>query len=889
MVGRTISHYEILDKLGEGGMGVVYKARDTRLDREIALKFLPADITASKVDKQRFIREAKAAAALNHPNICTIYSVEEYEDSTYAPKSGASVDKQQFIAMEYIDGMTLRQKSPMAIGVSSQRSETGGQKSAIPTIVIDYAIQIAEALKAAHASGIIHRDIKPDNIMVTADDRIKITDFGLAKLKGATQVTKTGKTVGTVLYMSPEQVRGEDIDERSDIWSFGIVLYEMLTGRKPFMDDYEHAVMYSIVNEDPPPVSDTIENIPQELERIVYRCLAKDPSGRYQSVSELVEDLAAVRDELHTEKVVSGGRMAGSTTTGPINKRGLLVAGSLIGIVSILLIIVLVSDRGTIQHWFTGSPAEDEAIRLTVLPFRNIGEDPEREVLSNGLSETITSNLNQIEQFHDEFWVVPAGVVREEYIQSSSEAHAAFGVNYVVTGSLQQIADRLRLTIELVDAERLRQVKTAVIDEDATDILALHDKSVESVLHMLNMEFKPETRGVMKAGHTSVSPAFEQYIQGIGHLQRYERIENIRAAIEAFEQSIELDPQFPLAYAGLGQAYWRKYEYTREPVWLEEATEYAQIAHNLDDALAQVNITLGRINQSMGRYEEAIDYFDRVRAADPTNADAYRGLAGGYESLGDIDEAEATLKRAIRLKPDIWVGYSALGAFYHRQNRYEEAIEQFKKVIELTPDNHRGYSNLGANYFFLGEIDEALSMFEQSLEIEETYRASYNLATLYFSEGRYSEAARMYETALELRDGDYRVWGGLASAYYWTPDEREKAFPAYERAVDLAENQIEVNPNDPNVIIDLAGYRVKLGDEDEARTYIQKALDLAPGNTSVMFKAATAFEQLGEREEALDWIGKAIDNGHSKSEIMGQPDLQDLIDDERFQEFTSES
>ena len=866
MIANTISHYNIVEKLGEGGMGVVYKARDTNLDRDVALKFLPADITSSEVDKQRFTREAKAAAALNHPNICTIYSVEEHEDN-------------QFIAMEYIDGMTLRQRSE----VRSQRSEIGGQRSAIPTTVIDYAIQIAEALKAAHASGIIHRDIKPDNIMVTADDRIKITDFGLAKLKGSTQVTKTGRTVGTVTYMSPEQVRGEEIDERSDIWSFGIVLYEMLTGRNPFIDDYEHAVMYSIVNEDPVPISDISENIPRELEQIVYRCIAKDPSERYQTVSELAEDLVAVRNAVHTEKSVSGNRVAGSKTSGTIYKRRPYVVGSAAAVICILFLVLLLSGWNSVRIWFTGSP-EPQSIRLVVLPFTNIGDDPNRQVFCDGLVETITSSLTQIEREHMDLLVIPAGEVREYDIERASQARDIFGVNYAVTGSLQPIADRMRLTVNLVETNNLRVINSAMIDVDESDVPALHDRSVENVMTMLNLELKPETREIIKAGYSTVPDAFELYVQGIGYLQHYEKLENIDAAIETFKQSVAFDSQFALAYAGLGQAYWRKYDYTRVSEWMEKAIEHAHTAYKLDNELAQVNITLGMINRDTGHYEKAIENFQNVLAVDPTNADAYRELARAYESLGDIDEAEATMKRSIRLKPDYWKGYNSLGAFYRRHNQYENAVEQFETVIDLTPDNYIGYMNLGTAYYSLGYHTDARSMFEQSLEIQETYDASYNLAVIYYSEGRYTEAARQYETALEFHDGNYVLWGALGTAYYWTPDEREKAYPVFERAIELAEEQLEINPDDPYVNIDLAGYRAMIGDENEANAYIQKSLALAPENTWVMFSAGTTFERLDKREEALHWIGKAIEHGHSKSEIMNQPELQDLITDERFQE-----
>lgn len=848
MIDTTVAHYKILEKLGEGGMGVVYKARDTKLDRDVALKFLSAQLIASEKEKQRFGREAKAVAALNHPNICTIHDVDEHNG-------------RQFIVMEYIEGSTLREKM----------KESGLEVQT----VLSYTVQILKALKEAHSKEIIHRDIKCNNIMVTPDDRIKIMDFGLAKLKGSAPVTRTGKTVGTITTMSPEQVRGEEADQRSDIWSFGVVLYEMLTGVSPFKEDYEHAVMYSILNEDPPPVSSVTPSLPRELEEIVSRCIAKAQSERYQNVSDLLGDL---HETGNSEISLGSTRAAGGQINSAVTKRNATLAGALILSLGVLIFAIFAYNGSSEQNVaFEGT--EDGPIRLTVLPIKNIGGDPSRQIFCDGLSETITSNLTN----HEDLWVVPAVDVRNLGVTSPGEVHKTLGVDYAVTGSLQPIGDQLRLTINLVDVKNPRQVGSRVIDEDASNIPALHERSVENVLSMFNVEFPPDTRQVIKAGQSAVSPAFEKYLEGIGHLQRYDRIENINDAIDSFKQSIELDPEFALAHAGLGQAYWRKYDYTQETNWLELADEKARTALEINSDLTQVNITMGVINAAFGRYEEAVENFNDVLASDPTNADAYRHLAEAYESLGEIEKAESTLKRSIQLKPDYWAGHNLLGAIYLDNNQFEHAIDKFKKVIELTPDNYTGYMNLGIAYYYLGRWDEARSILEKSLDLEKTYDASSNLAMLNFMEGRYEDAARMFETALELGDSNYLLWGNLGSAYYWAPGEREKAEEAFERAIELAKEQKEINPNDPLVSIDLAGYQAKIGDEEKARDNIETALELAPDNTLVMFIAGTAYEQMGNREKALHWIEKAIENGHSKSEIMNQPDLQGLISDERFQ------
>ena len=856
MLGQTVSHYKILEKLGKGGMGIVYKARDTKLERNVALKFLPPHLIASKKERERLIREAKAVAALNHPNICTIHDVDEHNG-------------RQYIVMEYIEGKTLQQK------MKDQRLEADS--------VIAYSVQIVKALEEAHSKGIIHRDIKPGNIMVMPDDRIKIMDFGLAKLKGTARETTTGKTAGTISYMSPEQVRGEDVDRRSDIWAFGIVLYEILTGIVPFKEDYEHAAMYSILNEDPHPLDDTMYSAPPELEKIVLQCIAKNPSERYQNTADLLEELAVLE-----ESVKSGltDRIEGRSKNKRETKKRAAINGAVIVSIGVFIIALFAYNNSIQNSVFEGINVG--SVKLAVLPLKNIGDDPSRQIFCDGLSETITSSLTHIEQYNEDLWVTPASEVRQHGITSPSEAHRVLGVNYVVTGSLQPMGDQLRLIITLVDvrdARNSRQRSSSQIDENASNIPALHERSVEDVLSMLNVEFRSESRDVMKASQTANSPAFEEYLNGIGYLRRFDKTENIELAIHSFKKSIELDPEYALAHAGLGRANWRKYDYTRDTKWLERANEEARAAIDINSELAQVNITMGMINAEFGRYEESIENFNNVLAADPTNADAYRELSLAYESQGNFDQAVSTIKRSIQLKPDYWSGHNRLGAIYLETNRYQDAIGKFEKVIELTPDNYIGYMNLGTAYFYLNRLDDAQEMYEKSLELEETFDASNNLATLYYINGRYKDAARMFETSLEISDGDYRLWGGLGIAYYWAEGEREKARAVFDRAIELAEKQKEINPNDHYTLADLAGYLAKTEDEERARNNLQKALELAPENTWVMFSAGTTYEQLGNREEALYWIKKAIEHGHSKSEIMSQPDLQDLISDERFQDF----
>jgi serine/threonine protein kinase/tetratricopeptide (TPR) repeat protein len=856
MIGKKILHYEIIKELGRGGMGVVYLAEDTKLDRLVAIKFLPAAVARKSKDRIRFVREAKAAASLNHPHIATIHAIEESDD-------------EMFIVMEYIEGKELKDVI---------KSEIPDLKSAI-----QYAIQIAEGLQAAHAKGIVHRDIKSSNIMITTEGQVKIMDFGLAKVGAGTQLTKEYTTIGTAGYMSPEQVKGEKVDQRSDIWAFGVLLYELLTGRLPFSGEYEQALMYCIVNEKPEPVSQARVDIPFFLEEIVNQCLIKDPDQRYQTMSEVLADLKS-----------GGVRSTSDPTTAievkiPISRSGIQLNPGKIFLAVIIFVLLILAGffmkSGSIiltNLFHPGTTLPEQ--HLLVLPIINIGGDVNRQVFCDGLMETLTSELTQLEQFHGSLWVIPASEVRRNNMESPSEANKKFGVNLVVSGSLQQINNQLRLTLNLVDAKNLRQLNSTVIDVKKSNLSALQDESVTNLLEMLNLEFNPEAKTILQAGGTTVPGAYEFYLQGRGYLLRYEKTENIDAAIDLFKHAITLDSVYALAYAGLGEAYWLKYEALRNTKFVNEAIAACEHAFKLNNQLAPVNITLGLIHSGTGRYQEAIQNFNQALEADPTNADAYRGLAKAYEAQKLLEKAEVTYKRSIKLKPDYWAGYNELGAFYYRHERYKEAIIQFQQVVALTPDNYRGYNNLGAIYYLLERWADARQMFEKSFSLNNSYSTASNLGTLYYIEGQYSQAARMYRKALAINNADYVIWGNLAAAYYWIPGKREQAGQYFQHAIELGEKQRKVNPNDAEVLSQLAGFYAMIGNKKKALLLVDESLKISPNDAQVMYHTGTTYEQLGDREQAIDWIVKAIENGYSKSEIEHQPELRKLLADVRFKE-----
>jgi len=854
MIGKTVSHYRILEKLGEGGMGIVYKARDTKLKRTVALKFLPPELTRDKEAKERFIHEAQAASALQHNNVSTIHEIDETDDGRL------------YICMDYYDGETLRERIQSG---TIQFEE-----------IVKIAIQIAQGIQEAHAKGIIHRDIKSANIIITSHGQVKIMDFGLAKLTGKAGPTKTGMTPGTIAYMSPEQTRGEVVDGRTDIWSLGIVLYEMITGQLPFKGDYEQAVIYSILNENPEPIGQFRHHVPADLVMIIEKCLEKKKDDRYQTADEVLDELEIVKNEIFIPKIKSDKylRFLWAKSRRFSSRTWQFITYVLI--LFILIIVVLFNSPSLKER--LGLISIPSVKHLAVLPFNNIGNLPINQVYCDGFAEILTSKLTQLEEFQGELWVVPSSEIRRQEIVSVQEAKQKFEVNLVVTGSVQRDNDSILMTLNLVDAESLRQLRSTVIDDQITNIAMMQNGILNKLTDMLKIELKPEKLETLKIGTTSHPLAFNDYIQGRGYLQDYQDAEKIDSAIVLFRRALEKDGNYGLAHAGLGEAYLLKYQLTKNVQYMESASFHCDRSLNLDSKLNPVRITLGLIHSEKGQYTEAAEVFLEAIQIDQMNADAYRNLASVYESMGQLDEAEETYQKAIQLKPSYWGGFSKLGAFYFRHGHYMDAVAQFRQVISLTPENAIAYSNLGGILFSLGQMEDAREMFEESIRIKPSYRAYYNLATLHFYQQNYIEAAEMYENTLSISDDDYRVWGALAASYYWTKGKRDLATEKYRRAISLAEGQLQINPQDPYLLADLAGYHASLGNQPKSLSLLNRVIALKSSNLEDMFRIAEIYQQLGESEQAIKWLEIVLEKGYGLVQIQKNPVFKDLYSDYRF-------
>ena len=846
LVGRSVTHYKVLEQLGEGGMGVVYVAEDTRLGRRAALKFLPRDLTSDDDARKRFVHEAQAASSLDNQNICTVYEIDEADDGS------------TFIAMAYYEGENLKKV-------------IAGQPMTVEN-ALDVAMQIARGLEKAHAKGIIHRDVKPANVIITEDGVVKIVDFGLAKLAGRTQITRTGAVLGTAAYMAPEQLRGEEVDHRVDIWGLGVVLYEMVTGRVPFYGEYEQAIYYKIVNDEP-----DLSEFPSRLAPFVEKCLQKDAANRFRSMTEVVHELTELRarsDRPSAMPALDPGAL----------KRWVRPAAAFLGILVLAASLSFPANRSALIG-LIGINNLPESRHLAVLPFRNVSGDASADAYCSGLMETLSSKLSQFEQFAGEqFWVVPASDVLSRSVRSAEEARSVFGANLVFDGSLNRSSDGSRLTLNLIDTATRRVLASEVLDYTFGNQIALQDAAVKLAANMLQMQVSPKADRMLTAGGTSVPGAEDFYLQGRGYLNDYQKAENIDTAIGLFERALEEDSTYGLAHAGLAEAYWRKYTGSNDAQWVDKAVYHGDRALDLDWMLAPAHVMLGTTHLEMGRYEAALDAFRQALEIDPVSVEAYRGRARAYEAQGKLEDAEETLKNAISLRPSYWAGYNSLGAFYRRQGRYHEAVEQFKIVTALTPENAWGFQNLASVYFALGREALAVEMFEQSLDIQPDYRVYSNLATYYFYIGEYATAAQMYEKALQIEELDYKVWGYLAESYYWAPDMREKAARNFRRAIEMAHNLLALNPNDPDVLWRLASYYARTGERAEALSTLLHLESLQPSALEILFGMGDAYETLGEREKALHWIGEAVSKGYTLAEIERAPSLRALRSDPRYKD-----
>jgi eukaryotic-like serine/threonine-protein kinase len=841
LTDSTVGPYHILAKLGAGGMGEVLLGHDPRLQRQVALKCLTA-VEAQPGDvRARVLREARAAARLNHPNIAGVYDVLEDHGRT-------------FIVMEYVEGETLSAR--LARGPMSMDE------------VRRVGRQLASALAAAHAQGVIHRDLKPANIQVAPDGSIKILDFGVAKLSSARAVgpdaptehataepTLTGNP-GTLAYMSPEQLMKQEVDGRSDIYSAGVILFLMATGRRPFQTD--DAVTYGVAVSTlaAPAAASVNPDVPADLDATIARALERDPRNRFQSAREF-EDALAGTTTVNAAVVAARPR-----------RRWALAATAVAGVLLLAWAGIAIRQR------MTQAPIASTSTRraVAVLPLENLIGDPSKGYLATGVADTLTMALSKMQGLI----VLSHGEVREVMGTERDVRKLArdLDVSFVVDGSIQQSGQRLRITLRVIRPDGT-VAWSDVYEDDSAKVFALHRTMAEDIVRQL--QGRATEAADLTVPSTSSVDALTAYWQGRDLLDGAVSEADFLTTAATFRKAIALDPNYALGYAGLADTLWQQYQVTHDAALPRQALDAGLTALRLAPGQPATRVAVATVYQGEGQNDAAADQLRRALDLQPSNDDAHRILGRVLAAQSKSEEAIKELQQAIEYRPRRWINYNALGEQYYRMRRLPDAAATLQRALEMAPNDARTLASLGAVYAEMREFTRAIDALNHSIKIKPTGLALTNLGTAYYRLERFADAVTAYEGALRLDARSALLHGNLGDAYLRVGRKSDAAHE-FGLAREGALAALRVNEKDARAMSRVAVFEAKLGLMQEAAAHAAQAVALAPRDPEVVYKQAVVAALNADRAAALQALEAALTLGYKAELAQSDYDLAGIKD-----------
>ncbi len=837
--------YRIESEIGEGGMGKVYKAYDSDLDRIVALKLVRPELAKDASSLLRFKQELLLASRISHRNVLRIHDL-------------GDVGGVKFISMAYIQGMDLADLIAKTGKLQTER-------------VVNIAKQLAGALEAAHAEGVVHRDLKPRNVLITVEDHVFVSDFGLAKSLDAetTAMTRAGEVLGTPRYMSPEQAESKAADHRSDLYSVGVILYEMATGEVPFTGESSLQVMFQHVQQAPKDPRLVNPDTPEFLASIILKCLEKDPACRYQSATELLRDLESATPATRIVRL----RIA---ETG--YSKWMFAAMGIVLVVGIGLAVRPVREKVlgnrsitlNITKTAAGPGVSDRFV--AVMPLRVLGNDPTLKVEAEGVVDALSAKLFPMKSVH---LSSPSAVEKINAEDPVPKIARQLGAKLIVQGTMQSAGDKIDAVLRLSDSTG-KQLWTKDFSGVRQDLLTIEDQIYNDLVTALDVKPSDDESARNALRPTDNVAAYELYLKGRDILRgKVGDPKRVQSAVDLYEQAIKKDSSFALAYAGLADASLIMYNLHPDTAWSQKALSAAEHAQSLNDEIPEVHFALGDVYRATGKTTEAIVQLKRALELAPNSDEGYRRLGDAYRAAGKTDDALQAYQKAIDANPYYWLNHSKMGSVYYELGQHQKALDAFQHVVDLAPDSALGYSNLGAVNFQAGKWNDAIIAWGKALKIQPTEILYTNLGTAYLYLGHNTDAINMFQKAVNLNPNDDVAIGDLGDGYRASGD-KDKSKAAYEKAIELALKGLRVNPQDAGTLGNLAYYYAKNGDSKKGLNFIARARGVDAKDNELMYKEAVINAMAGQQGESLTSLRAALQNGYSVQQAKKDPELKTL-------------